>query len=410
MAFAGTGGGDRPMRFGWWGNPLRNTQTTAVLNMFTAQTGIDVDEVVTGWGDYWPMLLTLAPAGNLPDVIQQDVAWLMQFAQNNLLVDLSPFFADGRIDVTNIPPAIREAGRVGGGIYAIPIGMNVAAMVYNRTLLNSLGLTAPRNMTLDQFVNLSREVYARSGVRTNWAFNDPFNQMTAHLRAQGLPSMFTPTGMAGTAAHYVEFFNVIATGIAEGWHIRAEHMAGRDGMPQDPLVYPAGAANVNMRAWNSPVWSNMIAGLQSAAGAAVELGMTTYPSTNPPMSNFGRASMFLSITTHARNPNQAAQLINFWLNHQPAHDIMLAERGVIPNTVIQSAVAPRLSPGMALQSEFVSWVNQPGNSSPFNALAPEGFGQIQNELEVVTELVAMGQLTPTAAAQRFFDFGNSVLR
>jgi hypothetical protein len=64
---------------------------------------------------------------------------------------------------------------------------------------------------------------------------------------------------------------------------------------------------------------------------------------------------------------------------------------------------------MALQSEFVSWVNQPANSTPFNALAPEGFGQIQNELELVTEMVAMGQLTPAAAAQRFFDFGNDVL-
>jgi hypothetical protein len=88
---------------------------------------------------------------------------------------------------------------------------------------------------------------------------------------------------------------------------------------------------------------------------------------------------------------------------------MLAERGVIPNSVIANAVAPRLSPAMAIQSEFVSWLNQPANSTPFNPLFPEGYGQIENELALLGDMVAMGQLTPAEAAQRFFDFGNDVL-
>jgi len=400
--------GPADLVFGWWGNPTRNEQTTEVLELFMAEyPQIHVEELQAGWGDYWPLLLTLAPAGNLPDVMQNDWSRLLEFTENNLLVDLTPFFADGTIDTTNIPDGVIEAGRVGDGIFAIPIGMNVTAMVYNQTLLNELGLEAPRNMTLDQFIDLSREIYAESGVRTNWAFNDPANQMEIHLRAQGVV-MLTPDGMGGAPENYVEFFEVIRLGIEEGWHIRAEDMAGRDGMDEDPMVYPPD--NPNLRTWNSPVWSNMIVGLQGAAPEGTVLAMTTYPSTNPTTSNFGRASMFLSITTHSDNIEQAAAFVNFWMNSQPAHEIMLAERGVIPNTAIATAVYSQLSEMAQLQSEFVGWMQQPGNSQPVNPPRPEGSAEVIEELVRLTELVAMGQMSPEDAAESFFSFGNNIIR
>lgn len=416
LALSGCSERDHVIRFGWWGNPLRNTQTTAVLNMFGAEAGVHVEEFQAGFGDYWGMMQAQATAGGLPDVMQQDVAWLLSFQQSGLLVDLSPYIANGIIDVSNIPAVVLEQGRIGEGIYGIPIGMNVATMIYDRTLLDGLGLSAPRNMTLDQFMALSREIYARSGVRTNWASPDPINPLTAHLRAQGV-QMFEPVPgggwrMGGRPENYRQFFDVIATGIAEGWHMRLEAWDGRDRFAQstDPLVFPSGAENANLRSWISIGWSNGIVGFQAVAPTGTELGMTTLPSANPQVSNFGRASMFLSVTANTRDRDMAARLVNFWLNSQAAHDIMLAERGVIPNTVIADAVYPRLSPGGQLQAEFVSWVNRPENSTPFFPLRPEGSSEFLGELSLVTDMVMAGQLTPAAAARRIFDFGNGVLR
>jgi len=402
--------GDADLVFGWWGNPTRNEQTTAVLELFMAEfPQMFVEETQAGFGDYWPMLLTMAASRSLPDVFQMDISRLLEFTDSNLMLDLAPFYADGRIDISHVPENVIEAGRVGDQLVAIPIGMNVTAMVYNATLLEELGLAAPRNMTLDQFIDLSREIYELSGVRTNWAFNDPANQMEIHLRAQGVV-MANPGGMGGTAANYVEFFETVRLGIEEGWHIRAEDMAGRDGMGQDPLVYPADIeANANLRAWNSPVWSNMIVGLQGAAPEGVVLNMTTYPSTNPRVANFGRASMFLSISAQSNYPDHAAALVNFWMNTQAAHEVMMAERGVIPQTQIAAALYPQLPVLNQMQSEFVSWMAD-GNSTPVNPPRPEGSGEIIAELERITELVALGQLSPEEAAQNFFDFGNNILR
>lgn len=412
FAFTACGGNDDvELTFSWWGGDFRAEQTHEVLDMFLAQTdSVDyIDRVVSAWGDYWDMLGVRAAAGDMPDIIQQDVSRMLEFTANDLLVDLTPYINDGTINTANIASTIIDAGRVPGraGVYAIPIGMNVAAMVYNQTLLESVGLSAPRNMTLDQFMALSADVYRLTGVRTNWVSTDPSNPMEAHLRAQGV-NLFEGNTLGGTWEHYVDYFEVIRRGMEEGWHIRPEDLAGRDGAAMNAMWYPPGAGNENLRTWNSLVWSNMVMGYINDSPEDMEVNMTTYPSRDPVRANFGRASMFLSITTHSDHPDEAAELVNYWLNNQSIHELMLGERGVIVNSQIAAAVYNDLSPGAQMQTEFVGWVNA-GNSSPFNPTRPEGAPEVLAELLRITELVHFGQLTPEAAAQEFFTSGNAIL-
>ena len=402
------------LRFAWWGNPLRNQQTDDVLALFTQQTGIEVETMHGTFGEYWPMLATLAAAGNLPDVMQHDVAQLLWYQESNLLFDLRPFIADGRINTSDVPVGILEQGRIGDGIYAIPIGMNMATMVYNRELLTQLGLTAPRNMTTEQFIALSREIYQRSGVRTNWMANDPVNSLHAIMRGQGV-NVFerTPAGvwrLGGTPANYQVFFEILHQGIQEGWHFRIEHWGGRDrfAMATDPFVYPPNIqANANLRSWVNINWAGAAPALQHELGS--EVGLTTLPSANPAQSNFGRASMFWAIPTHANNPDAAAQLINFFINNQAANEIIMFDRGVTANAVMLNTLSPRLDAVNRAAAEYTAWVNQPGNSSPFSALAPPGAIEFRNYLTLVADLVATGQLTPAAAATRIFNEGNAIL-
>jgi len=408
---------DAYMRFSWWGNPLRNAQTTEVLNMFSEQTGIDVEELVGTFGEYWGMMSTLAVARNLPDVIQHNLPQMLEHVESGLLVDLRPFIQDGRINTANVPQAVMEQGRVGDGIFAIPMGMNVASIVYNRSLLESLGLSAPRNITLEEFTNIARQVYAQTGVRTNWVSEAPINPMIVHLRAQGVEAFEPAPGggwrLGGTPENWQNFFDFVNLGIQEGWHFRLEDWGGRDrsALATNPLVYPPDlTANPNLRSWLAFQWSNQIEALQTAIGSDSVLNLTTPPSTDPQRSNFGRASMLLAITRDASNQNAAAQLIDFYTNTQAVHEIILGERGIPINTVIASATAPRLSPGGQINAEFVAWVNQPENSSSFMGLEPEGAGQFRSELILVTDMVMAGSLTPAAAAQRLFAFGNIVIR
>jgi len=408
--FAACGGNDETeIVFAWWGGDGRYAQTTEVVELFLAQSDdVDyVERVVAAWADYWGMMGARAAAGDMPDVFQQDVSRLVEYFESNLKIDLAPYIRDGSINTDYIPQAVIDAGRVNGVVVGIPTGMNVTAMVYNKGLLDSLGLEAPRNITLDQFIDLARAVYAQGGVRTNWAYNDPANQMEVHLRAQGV-NLFEGNALGGTADNYVEFFQVVRQGIDEGWHLRPEHMAGRAGAEQNPMWYPPGDGDANLRVWNSPVWSNMVTGYVNDAPHGMVLNMTTYPSHNPQVSNFGRAAMFLSVSTHSENPDAAVSLIDFFMNSVEAHQIMLGDRGVIVNSRVADAVYPVLPPAAQMQTEFVAWTNN-GNSTPFNPTRPEGAGEVIELLNDITERVTFGELSPREAADLFFAQGNAIL-
>ncbi|MCL2362356.1 MAG: ABC transporter substrate-binding protein [Defluviitaleaceae bacterium] len=395
---------DVELVFAWWGGDMRAEQTHEVIDMFVEQSdNVDyIEGLFTSFGDHWTDLSIRAAANDLPDIVQHDVAHLLSWVEAGHLVDLTPFINDNRIDMRNVSQAATNTGRVPGhpGIYAVPTGMNVAAMLYNATLLADLGLEAPRNMTIDHFILLSREIYERSGVRTNWAFNDPFNQMNVHLRAQGA-ALFSGGGLGGTIEQYEQFFNVLVQGIEEGWHILPEHEAGREGSEQNPMWYPPGDENANLRVWNSPVWSNMLNGYMNDAPDGMTIGMTTYPSVNPSLGNFGRATMFLTITTHSEQQDEAAAFLNFYMNTPAVHEVILGDRGVVVNTVVATAIAPYLPEGSVRQAEFVDWVNSPGNSSPYDPLRPAGHAELLEYLRLIIEDLTRLNITAREAAERF---------
>lgn len=72
-----------------------------------------------------------------------DYAYMDQFIKNDLLVDLTPYVENGTIDISNINENILNSGKTDDGLYAIPIGINVPALMYNKTLLDENGIENP---------------------------------------------------------------------------------------------------------------------------------------------------------------------------------------------------------------------------------------------------------------------------
>jgi multiple sugar transport system substrate-binding protein len=400
----------------WWGGDMRADHTHQILDLFLAQND-DVTYIETefvAFGDYWTQMSIRAAGGDLPCVMQHDVSRMVEYVEGGLLLDLTPFINNNRLNLRELPSEVIDAGRVPGhpGVYAVPIGMNVAAMVYNRTLLDSLGITVPLNMTLQQFIDISREVYNRSGVRTNWAHNDASIQLELHLRAQGV-NLFDGDRLGGTWENYLEFFQTVQLGLDEGWHLRPEHWAGREGAEMNAMWYPAGAENANLRTWNSQVWSNMIGVYVNDSPADMSISLTTPPSNNPHLSNFGRAAMFLAVSSQTGNVDEAVALVNFWTNSVDAWRIMDGDRGASPNVRISNAITAGLGPSAQMQSEFVGRVNAGGYVAPFVPFRPAAAGEVvgmgTSLLITIVEELTFGRITPEQAAQRFFNEGNAIL-
>src|SRR5690625_6887728 len=74
----------------WWGEQTRNDGTNEVIEMFEDENPhITIETEYASWDDYWRKLAPQASANELPDIIQMDLAYISQYANNDQLTDLT---------------------------------------------------------------------------------------------------------------------------------------------------------------------------------------------------------------------------------------------------------------------------------------------------------------------------------
>lgn len=392
----------------WWGNQTRNERTQAMLDLYAENNpGTAFDGQFAEWSDYWNKLATSSAGGNLPDVVQMDYKYLEQYVNNGLLVDLMPYVESGVLDVSNVDEGILNSGKVDGGLYAIPIGINAPALLYNKTLLDEHGITVKDNMTLDEFMALSREIYEKTGYKTNFAYNNGDNLIEYLMRASG-SVLFEADKLGVKDAEEIEaFFDVYEIGMEEGWHLDPSVFAERSigSIEQEPLVY---GESPETMAWNAMYYSNQLTAMQNAAPEGVEIGISTWPSPDPVASNFLRPSQFFSVTRDSKDPEEAAKVLDFVTNSIEANDILLGERGVPVSTTVAAAIAPKLSELEQVVIEYINNVVTP-NSSPINPPAADTASEVFDLIDKLEERLVYGEITSKEAAAELFEKGNEIM-
>lgn len=207
----------------------------------------------------------------------------------------------GALDVSNISDSVMASGKVGDGTYALVAGTNAPSIFYNKTLLEENDIELQDNMTLDAFMDVCREVNEKTGVKTTAGYLAGENILDYWLRAEG-KHMYTEDGKLAieSSEDVLPFFQFYETGIAEGWLIDPAVFVERNAtsMEEDPLLVGSSPAQ---RSWCTFSFTNQMVGFVNAA-TDCELGITTWPSTNPTSSNYLKPSMFFAVTPRARIP------------------------------------------------------------------------------------------------------------
>lgn len=406
-AAAGT---DKKLTVFWWGNQTRNERTQKILDMFAEENpGVSFDGQFADGSDYWTRLATLSAGHTMPDVIQMDYSYIRQYAENGLLVDLTPYIEDGTIDVSNVSETILETGKVGDGIYGICNGINAPTMFYNKTLLEQAGIEIHDNMTLDEFIDVCKNVYDKTGYKTSLTYGSGTSPdylaylLRAHDKKLYGEGKFAVAG----AEDFEEFFSLFENGIKEGWHIDPGVYVERQNasVEQDCLVYGSSPESMS---WCAFYHSNQLTAMQNAAPEGTEIGVTTWPSTNPKVSDYLRPSQFFCVTTDSKNPDTGAALIDYITNSVDCNNVLLGERGV----PISSVVADEISGNQTEQEkEVVRFINEvvTPNCTTINAPSPASASEISDQIKALTEQVLYGELTAKQAAEQLYESGNAVL-
>ena len=357
------GGSSDSLTMAWWGNQVRNERTQQALDAYKEESGITVSGQFYQWGDYWSKMATSAAGKKMPDVIQMDMSYIQQYVDKGQLLDLTPYIEDGTLDTSNISEDIVNMGKVGDGIYGIAAGTSASCMFYNKTLLDELGITINDNMTLDEFIDISKQVYEETGYRSNLYHYGLYMDMYA--RANDIQASDKLGG--DSADDYLPYFETLETGIKEGWQISPSQAADTDS------------------------------------------ALTTIPTTDPQKSNYVKPAMYSSVSADTANPEEAVKLLNYLTNSETAYDILLAERGVPASTAISEAIMDKLSPAEQENANFVNNVIAP-NSSPMPPFPVEGSTEAQDLLRKLEEKVKYGEYTAQQAADEYFTEANKMLQ
>ncbi len=375
--------GDYTIGFAWWGNQLRDEVTKNAADHFSeVYPNIKFNLNNQVWNDYWTIMTTASSSGELPDLMQQDYAYLEQWAEAGALLDLTPYIESGALDVSNISDSIVGTGKAnGGGIYAVCAGDNAPALSYNKTLTDELGITVPDNMTWDEFAEISRKIYAETGIGVLYGNGNSENPLTYYARGLGHQAFFGEDGLEVTVEEMTGYYQRLMDGVKEGWLFSTDKCASVDTatIEGNPMVY--GTDN-SVRTWCAFAFSNQYAAFSKAAAAAnIELGICSWAENNPSSANYLKPGQFFSVTTNAKNPDLAVAFLNYLINDIDANTLLLAERGVPASSVVAASIKDAVSERDATYPIIVDYLDMVSkNSSPIFPSLPGYAGTVNTDV------------------------------
>lgn len=390
------------LRVTWWGSQARNDRTVTIMDLYAKENSrVSFQPEFSDWGGYWQKLATQVAGNSLPDIIQMDRSQLYTYVSKNQLLDLTPYIESGVLDTTQIAESIVNTGKVGDGIYAFPLGINVHCMVYDKDVVAAAGLEIKNGLTYAEFFDMSRKIYERTGVQTDLAYGRETIYLSLFLREKGY-SFYAADGTRLGIPDYsllTEFYQLYVDGLAEGYMVPPKVFTEYNARTIEENTLTIG------KSWCTILSSNEIWALAKASGK--NIGITSVPADNLKQLQYIKPSMYFSISANSSNPEAAAEFISWFVNSREANDILLAERGAPPNSEIAEHIAPDLNETERLGIAFIDTVRE--NSSDIDPPEPLGAKEISSLVSEIQEAVCYGILTAEEGGQRLFRQANEIL-
>ncbi|HEU5090602.1 MAG TPA: extracellular solute-binding protein [Roseiflexaceae bacterium] len=388
-------GGPAELRLAWWGNDDRAARTQKVIDLFqAAYPDIKVTgEPNGGTADHFQIIDPQLAGNNAPDIIQFGGNWpdyqqylepLNSYLGKQLLIDTPETF-----DQTALIPATAADGN----LYAVSLGTNTLVLAYNKTMIESAGVEAPKdNMSWDELLAYGKELKAKlpEGVApfvdnsTNQA-----NYLSYFYRQEGTPLWTSDDGgksyaTADTAKKWLQMWSDMrADGLIPNADTTATYK--EDGPDTSALV--AGKAAIGL------IWSNQAAGYQAAM--TDKLGLTTLPKGGEKAYAI-QMSQYLGLNKASKNKEAAALFINFFVTSPEAGAVLETNRGVPSSPVVRKAIGDKATEQDAAVYRIYDAVAD--RTIPQDPNLPND-QEFVNELELIGQRVAFGEATVDQGAE-----------
>jgi ABC-type glycerol-3-phosphate transport system substrate-binding protein len=385
----------------WWGDTKRAQLTEKALRLYS-QRNPRVTFRVTWQGadSYYDRLATQAAGGNVPDLIQLDDAVLTEYAQRQILLDLSEHVADHRLDLRGLPEGLVRYGTVDGRTMAVAAGQTHAAVVFNKDLLRRLRVPEPRNgMTWSEYVSWAEDVTRTSDGRVAGTMDGSgdFRALWLWLRSEG-----------------GEFYRGRQLGFGAdeliGWFELWQRARGVRATPGATLVEQADSREPSRQlvvtglTAASFAWSHQLPELQRLTKS--ELGLVSLPGSLG--AQWARASMYWAAFRGTRHPDAVIDVINFLTTNGEAGTVLGHERGLNASLAVRRYTEGSITdPAQQRAAAFGASIAE--RLGPAPAPPPKGHAKVRSLLITAAESIRSGRAGTRAATTRFLAQADAAL-
>ena len=395
------------LRLAWWGNPTRDARTIEVVKMYMKKNpNVIIETETTGWQGYWDKLNTQAAAKNLPDIIQQDYAYLTQYAKRNLLLDLTSYVKSKKINLTGVSDDFTSGGKINNKFYGVSLGTNAIAFIVDPAVLQKAGLSVPSpSWTWDDFEKMAITVYKKTGIKVPvYCGTDPkvaFDNMLRQTNKSffntkdGSSLGFTDTGLL------VDFYESQLRLLKAGVMTKPDISFIQTPPQESPLA--------KGKEWiGLGYWSNQVVMVQAAMKRPVEIVLLPRIANSKRPGTYLKPSMFFSVTKNSKNKDEAVKFINYFLTDIEANKVLLAERGIPIVPEVRNVLKGMVDPVNKQIFEFIDLVGNK-NSSPIDPADPPGAGEVLKVFRTIDQEVLYEATSPKKAAEKFIKEANKIL-
>jgi len=400
--------GTTVVRWSFWGGEARIRNYQRTNDLFYQETGILIaGEPAPGTQEHFDKFLIQFVGGNAADIVQLGSTFsnLGQTADkdpSDFLLPLDQFVRSGILNLSTVDAGAIADGTRNGVLYALPVGTNMPALVYNKSLLERVGAPLPQvSMTWTEFEAWLRAVQARLPART-YAMTDngatsSGSMFFGYWAGQNGTKIWDGTRTYMTAAAAQQYLEMWARWRAAGLIPPAATAADFAETNEATSSFVAGRTAVAL------IYTNNLINYQGAMQDT--LGLIELPNAAVSNGLWSQSSQMISINKNSKNAAAAARYINFRVNDPRVWEIMGQDPGVpiTPSTRAATATSD-------LSRTIAAYMDVAGrHAGPRDPNMPNDT-EYNSGLFLIYQNVAYGRITPAAGAQQIVDLINRLTR
>jgi multiple sugar transport system substrate-binding protein len=386
------------LRLAWWGSQDRHDRTIKVIELFQKKyPHIKITYEFAAFNDYWTKMTTQAAGGGLPDVMQQDYAYISEWNSRGLLKPLDDYVKDGTLNFGDVSEDFLKGGRINDKLIAVNLGSNSQNWVLDVDAFKKAGVELPAdNWTWADFEKTTLALHQKLGIWGHGAAltdNQLWKSLYLSLGEWSYSADGTTVGYKDDKPLVDHLNMTLRLQKAGAIPTRAEEIANYEGKSVEQLPM------VTSKAAMEYFWSNQITAVWKAAGDNRTFKLVPLPRpAGGKSANYIKPSQFFSVTSQAKHPKEAAMFIDFFTNDLEANDILAAERGVPISSKVRDHLKPKLGKAQQEMFDYVARVSK--DAQPIPPADPPGHTDIVSNIYTpqVVDQVRYERMAPDKAA------------